>query len=178
MRNILLKVSAGIDHAVKWLGRVAAWMTLLMVLVTVLVVVLRYFFGIGWIWMQESVTWMHAAVFLMAAAYTLSRDEHVRVDIFYSRWSGRTRRIVDTAGVLLLLLPTCGWIIFAGLDYVASSWSVREASRETGGLPALYLLKTLIVVTPLLLALEGLALLGRRWCGGISEPRDGETVNR
>lgn len=163
MRSVLLKTSNLVDRAVVWLGRLVAWLTLLMVLVTVLVVILRYFFGIGWIWLQESVTWMHASVFLLAAAYTLSRDEHVRVDVFYSRWSTRTRRIVDTVGVALLLLPTCGWIIYAGLDYVASSWSVREASRETGGLPALFLLKTLIVLTPALLALEGLALVTRRW---------------
>jgi len=163
MRSILLKILALSDQAVIWLGRLVAWLTLLMVVVTVLVVVLRYSFGIGWVWLQESVTWMHATVFLLAAAYTLSRDEHVRVDIFYSRWSPRTRIIVDTVGFALLLLPTCGWIIYTGLDYVGSSWSVREASRETGGLPALYLLKTLIIVTPALLSLEGLALVARRW---------------
>jgi TRAP-type mannitol/chloroaromatic compound transport system permease small subunit len=161
--SLLTAALRGIDLAVIWVGRVVAWLTLLMVLVTVVVVVLRYFLGIGWIWLQESVTWMHATVFLLAAAYTLARDEHVRVDIFYSRWSPRTRAIVDTAGVVLLLLPTCAWIAYTAGDYVGGSWSVREASRETGGLPALYLLKTLIVLTPALLALEGPALLGRRW---------------
>jgi TRAP-type mannitol/chloroaromatic compound transport system permease small subunit len=154
---------SAIERTVTWLGRAAAWLTLVMVLVTAVVVVLRYFFGIGWIWLQESVTWMHATVFLLAAAYTLARDEHVRVDIFYSRLGPRGRAVVDTAGVLLLLLPTCAWIAFTGMNYVVASWAVGEASRETGGLPGLYLLKTLIVVTPVLLALEGLALLGRRW---------------
>lgn len=176
MRSVLLRLLALTDQAVVWLGRLVAWLTLLMVLVTVLVVVLRYFFGIGWIWLQESVTWMHAAVFLLAAAYTLSRDEHVRVDIFYSRWGPRTRKIVDTAGVGLLLLPTCGWIIYAGLDYVGSSWSVREASRETGGLPALYLLKTLIIVTPALLSLEGLALVARSWSETDGPPDTHESI--
>lgn len=143
-----------------------------MVLLTGLVVALRYVFDLGWIWMQELVTWMHAAVFMLAAAYTLSRDEHVRVDIFYRRLSARGRAVVDTAGVALLLLPTCGWILYTGLDYVTASWGMLESSRETGGMPGLFLLKTLIVVTPVLLALEGVAVAIRAWAP--SDPAMGE----
>ena len=75
-------------------GRLIAWFTLAMVLVTVVIVVMRYVFDAGFIWMQESVTWMHAAVFMVGAAYTLLHDEHVRVDIFYSKMSDRRRAIV------------------------------------------------------------------------------------
>ena len=152
-----------IDRIVCGLGRAVAWLCLAMVVMTVIVVVLRYFFDSGWIWMQESVTWMHGLVFMLAAAYTLSMDEHVRVDIFYSRLSPRGRAIVDTAGVVVLLLPTCLWIAISALDYVATSWSVRETSPEAGGLPGLYLLKTVIVVTPILLALEGIGFATRAW---------------
>ena len=106
---------------------------------------------------------MHAAVFLLAAGYTLARDEHVRVDIFFRRMSPRRQAIVDTAGVFLLLLPTCGWIAYSAWDYVVSSWQVNESSLETGGMPGLFLLKTLIIVTPALLLLEGLALVVLRW---------------
>jgi TRAP-type mannitol/chloroaromatic compound transport system permease small subunit len=134
-----------------------------MVLVAGVVVALRYFFGIGWIWLQETVTWMHGAVFMLAAAYTLSMDEHVRVDVLYRRMTPRRQAIVDTLGVLLLLLPTCGWILWSAWDYVASSWHFREASLETGGLPGLFLLKSLIVLGPVLLALEGVALVILRW---------------
>ena len=151
------------DRAVCWLGRTVAWLTLAMVLVTAAVVLLRYVFGVGWIWLQETVTWMHAAVFLLAAAYTLSRDEHVRVDIFFRGMSPRHQALVDSLGVLLLLLPTCGWIAWSAWDYVAASWQVRESSLETGGLPGLFLLKTLIVITPVLLALEGIGLVVLRW---------------
>jgi TRAP-type mannitol/chloroaromatic compound transport system permease small subunit len=144
-----------------------------MVLMTATVVVLRYFFDSGWIWMQESVTWMHGLVFMLAAAYTLSLDEHVRVDIFYSRLSPRHRIWIDSAGVILLLLPTCGWIFFSAWDYVLTSWSVHESSAEAGGLPGLYLLKTVILLTPLLLAIEGVALMILRWLrlGAAVQPR-------
>jgi TRAP-type mannitol/chloroaromatic compound transport system permease small subunit len=151
------------DAAVCWLGRIVAWLALAMVVVTGAVVLLRYVFDIGWIWLQEAVTWMHAAVFLLAAGYTLARDEHVRVDIFYRRMSPGRQAIVDTAGVLLLLLPTCVWITYSAWDYVLASWQVRESSLETGGMPGLFLLKTLIIVTPALLVLEGLALVVLRW---------------
>ncbi len=152
-----------VDRGVCWLGRAVSWLCLAMVLLTGFVVVLRYLFDQGWIWMQELVTWMHAAVFMLAAAYTLSRDEHVRVDIFYRKLSPRGRAVVDTAGVILLLLPTCGWILHTGIGYVTASWSMAEASRETGGMPGLFVLKTLIVITPVLLVLEGIAFVLRAW---------------
>jgi TRAP-type mannitol/chloroaromatic compound transport system permease small subunit len=152
-----------VDRLVCGLGRMVSWLTVIMVLITATVVVLRYVFGVGWIWLQETVTWMHATVFLLAAAYTLSRDEHVRVDIFYRGMSPRGQALVDSLGVLLLLLPTCLWIVFSAWDYVAASWQVRESSLETGGMPGLFLLKSLIIVTPVLLAIEGLALVVLRW---------------
>ena len=160
------------DRMVAWLGRGVAWLCLVMVLMTAVVVILRYFFDSGWIWMQESVVWMHGLVFMLAAAYTMSLDEHVRVDIFYRRLPPRKRLWIDTAGVVLLLLPTCGWIVVAAWDYVFASWSVHEASAEAGGLPGLFLLKSVILVTPLLLAFEGIALIILGWL------RVGETAPR
>ncbi len=172
-QNTLGRVADLVDQGVCWLGRAVSWLCLTMVLLTGLVVVLRYLFDQGWIWMQELVTWMHAAVFMLAAAYTLSHDEHVRVDIFYRKFSARGRAFVDTAGVILLLLPTCGWIFFTGVDYVSASWSMAEASRETGGMPGLFLLKTLIVITPVLLAVEGIAFVLRAWLALPDKPATG-----
>jgi len=146
-----------LDALIEWIGRAVAWLTLGMVLVTFLVVLLRYVFDLGWIAMQESVTYMHALVFMLGAAYTLKHDGHVRVDIFYRTFSPRTRAWVDLFGVLVLLLPTCGFILWVGWDYVASSWSVSEGSREAGGLPGVFLLKGLILLMPALLILQGIA---------------------
>jgi TRAP-type mannitol/chloroaromatic compound transport system permease small subunit len=140
-------------------GNTIAWLTLAMVLVTFVVVVLRYAFDLGWIAMQESVTWMHAAVFMLGAAYTLKCDEHVRVDIFYRKLSSRRRAIVDLTGTLVFLLPMAGFLVIASWDYVSTSWAIREASREAGGLPFPFvpILKSLIPATAVMLVLQGIA---------------------
>lgn len=138
------------------LGRAVSWLTLAMVVLVFVIIVLRKVFGLGWIWMQESVTWMHAVIFMLAAAYTLKADEHVRVDIFYSRLSSRGKALVNLGGSLFLLLPLCVFITWSSWDYVAESWRVKESSWQSGGLPTLYLLKSIIPITAILLALQGI----------------------
>jgi TRAP-type mannitol/chloroaromatic compound transport system permease small subunit len=152
-----------INRLSEGIGRAVAWLTLIMVLVTVVVVVLRYLFDVGWIWMQESITWMHAAVFMLGAAYTLRRDEHVRVDIFYRQMSARRRALVGIAGTVLFLLPVCVFIGMSSWDYVTSSWVINEASREAGGLPYPFvpILKSLILITAVLVGLQACADLLR-----------------
>jgi TRAP-type mannitol/chloroaromatic compound transport system permease small subunit len=157
----MLEWSRRLGRVAEWTGRVVALFTLPMVAVTFVVVTLRYVFDIGWIWMQESVIWMHAAVFMLAAAYTLSRDEHVRVDVFYSKLTARGRALADVLGTVFLLMPMMIFLIVESLDYVSVSWSIREGSREAGGLPYPFvpMLKSLIPVTAGLLILQGLAAL-------------------
>lgn len=144
-------------------GRVISWLTLAMVLVTTVVVVMRYVFDAGRIWMQESVTWMHAAVFMVGASYTLLHEEHVRVDIFYRKMSDRRRAIVDLLGVVLFLLPMCGYLAMTAYDFAAVSWSINESSREPGGLPypMIPLLKSIVIVMPVAVALQGVSMLLR-----------------
>lgn len=140
-------------------GRLTAWLMVPMVAGTFVVVVLRYAFDVGWIWMQESVVWVHAAVFMLAAAYTLNRDEHVRVDIFYRGMSPRRKALVDLLGTVLFLMPVMIFLAVTSWDYVAVSWRIHEASREAGGMPYPFvpLLKTLIPLTSGLLLLQGAA---------------------
>jgi TRAP-type mannitol/chloroaromatic compound transport system permease small subunit len=140
-------------------GNLIAWLTLAMVLVTFVVVVLRYAFDLGWIAMQESVTWMHAAVFMLGAAYTLKRDEHVRVDIFYRKLPGDRQALIDLVGTLIFLLPMALFLTVASWDYVSTSWTIREGSREAGGLPFPFVpvLKSLIPATSLMLIGQGIA---------------------
>lgn len=145
-----------------WIGRVVSWLTLLMVLTTFMVVVLRYAFDLGWIAMQESVTYMHAMVFMLGASYALKHEKHVRVDIFQQLFSVKTRAWIELLGVLLLLLPVMVFIIWMGWEYVADSWSVREGSREAGGLPGVYLLKSLIILMPVLMIVQATAILIRQ----------------
>ena len=124
-------------------GRAASWCALAIVLIGFAVVLLRYVLGLGSIWLQESILYAHAALFLLAAAWTLKEGGHVRVDVFYASASPRVKAWVDLLGVLLLLLPFCIAIIWFSWPYVARSWAILERSRETSGLPLVFLLKTL-----------------------------------
>jgi len=152
-----------IDRFSEATGVLVSWLTLVMILLTVVIVVMRYVFDAGLVWMQEALTWMHAAVFMLGAAYTLQRDEHVRVDIFYRGMDERRRAMVDAAGVLLFLLPLCGFVLVEAWPYVSASWAIKEISRDTGGLPypAIPLLKSVLLVMPMLVGLQGIALLIR-----------------
>lgn len=145
------------------IGKAASWLTLFMVVVTCIVVVMRYVFDAGLIWMQESIIWMHAVVFMVGAAYTLQQEEHVRVDVFYRVMSDRHRAWINLLGVLVFLWPLCLFLGIASVDFIAASFSLREASRESGGLPypLLPLLKTALLIMPLTVALQGLSMLLR-----------------
>jgi TRAP-type mannitol/chloroaromatic compound transport system permease small subunit len=152
-----------LDRISVFIGKTAAWLTLVMVIVTFVVVVMRYVFGIGLIWLQESIIWMHAFVFMMGAAYTLQQEEHVRVDIFYRNMSPQRKAWVDLIGIVLFLLPLCFFLAWKASDFVAVSWKLEEASRESGGLPypLIPLLKSILVVMPISVALQGISLLMR-----------------
>ena len=141
-------------------GRAAAWLTLFMVIVTFVVVVMRYIFDAGLIWVQESVVWMHAAVFMLGAAYTLQDEGHVRVDVFYRKMSDRGRAWVDLTGVIIFLLPLCLFLAWNSFEFVTHSWSMRETSRESGGLPypLVPMLKSIVLLMPVAVALQGLSL--------------------
>jgi TRAP-type mannitol/chloroaromatic compound transport system permease small subunit len=154
-------------------GQACAWLTLVMVLVTFLIVIMRYVFDLGWIWLQETVIWMHAAVFMLAAAYTLARNEHVRVDIFYKSMSARGQAIVNALGTLFFLIPVAVFLIWSSASYVAMTWRVEETSVEAGGLayPWVPVLKTFIPVMATLLLLQGIAILLRSITEFLSDER-------
>jgi TRAP-type mannitol/chloroaromatic compound transport system permease small subunit len=140
-------------------GKAVAWLTLLMVLLTFITVALRYGFNLGWIWLQESVTYLHAMVFMLAAAWALQTNEHVRVDIFYHAWTARKKALVDLLGTLLFLVPVCVFLLVIAWNYVAISWAVQEGSRSAGGLPFVYAQKTLILLLPALLLLQAIVTI-------------------
>ena len=155
------KFVQSVDVITDLLGKAVAWLTLLMVLLTFSIVVLRYGFNLGWIGMQESVLYFHGLVFMLGAAYTLKHDGHVRVDIFYQKYSPKQKALLNLFGSVMLLLPVCIFIFFISLNYVLSSWEIMESSPEAGGLPLVYLNKTLILVLAITLSLQGLAEITR-----------------
>ena len=155
---------SAVDGLNERVGRWVSWLTLAMVLLQFAIVLFRYFFGIGWIAAQEAIVYMHAAVFLGLAGYTLRHDGHVRVDIFYGSATPRGKARVDLFGSLFLLLPMAIAIFVLAWPYVMSSWRVLEGSPEGGnGIPAVFLLKTMILVFAVLVGLQGLSLIARSW---------------
>ena len=146
-----------IDRLISGIGRIAAWLILVVVLLQFALVVARYLFGLGSIWLSETVIYSHAAVFMLAAAWTLRAEGHVRVDIFYAEASNRTKALVDLVGAILLLLPFMLVLLWLSLPYTARSWAILERSQEASGLPLVFVLKTLIPVIAVLMALQGVA---------------------
>jgi len=155
--NCLAYVTDFIDRVTDNTGKIISWLTLFMVLLTFLIVVLRYGFNLGWIAMQESVLYFHGTVFMLGAAYTLKADGHVRVDIFYQHFSNKGKALVNLLGSLFLLLPVCIFIFYISFDYVATSWRIMEKSSEAGGLPFVYLSKSLLLLLAITLSLQGIS---------------------
>ncbi len=164
-----------IDRLNDWVGRTTAWLTLAMVLVTFSIVILRYLFDLGWIALQESVSYMHCLVFMLGISWTLKNDGHVRVDIFYQRCHPKKRALLDILGTVFLLIPVSIFIFYTSLDYVANSWEQLESSREAGGLPGVFLLKSLIPLTASLLFLQGISLICRSIIAFNTQEIKGET---
>ena len=153
----LNQIIRSIDRFMAFSGRVLAWFALLMALITSVVVVMRYGFATGSIALQESITYLHGCLFMLGAAYALYSGAHVRVDIFYRNFSEREKAWVNALGGIAFLLPLCAVVVAVSWGYVADAWAVRESSPEPGGIPFLYLLKTLLPLMAINLAVAGCA---------------------
>ena len=160
--NALKGFVHGVDALNEWIGRAVAWLTLGCVLTCFAVVVLRYVFDLGFPWLQELYVWQHAAVFMAGAGYTMLHRGHVNVDVVYGQMSPRRQAWVDVIGTLLFLFPWLAVIAYTSAPFVTSSWGIREGSSNADGMPALYLLKSLLWVFCALLFLQGVALIARR----------------
>ena len=166
-------LARAIDSLNEGIGVTVAWVALFMVLLEFVVVLMRYVFGVGSVRMQESIVYMHAIVFMVAAGYTLLHNGHVRCDVFYAAATPRRKAQVDLIGVFVFLLPMCAMIAWVAWPYVAAAWAVREGSPEGSlGIPGVYLLKSTILVFAGLVALQGLALGARSVLrlAGVDEP--------
>jgi TRAP-type mannitol/chloroaromatic compound transport system permease small subunit len=157
----MLTLADRLDALNRWTGRTVRWLALAMVLVQFVIVLMRYLFGISYIFASESVLYMHAALFMLGAGYTLLVDGHVRVDIFYARWSTRRRARLDAAGAVLLLLPSMLLLAWVTWPFVRNSWAILEGPLSVGGIPASFLLKTMIPLFCALLVVQALAGLAR-----------------
>jgi len=158
MLNVMTLLVRIIDEINEHVGRVASWLTVFMVLTVTVIVVLRYVFAIGFIWMQESYVWAHGMVFMLGAGYTLLHDGHVRIDLFYRSASKTYKDIVNIIGSVIFVLPVC-WIIFdKSINYVVRSFDLNESSAEAGGMPYLWILKSMIWAFAILLSMQAVSL--------------------
>ena len=157
MISLLQNGSVWIDRFSSWMASGIKWLSLAMVLTTLTVVVLRYGFSVGAIPLQEAVLYMHGLVFLLGIPNGIADNSHVRVDLLYSRYSQRTQRLVDLCGHVLFLVPLALFMLFITIPYVQASWRVLEGSPEVGGLPAVFLLKTLLPVAAVCMLLQGIS---------------------
>jgi TRAP-type mannitol/chloroaromatic compound transport system permease small subunit len=155
--GVLSTISTVIDAINKKLGEWVSYFTFVMAFLTFVIVILRYGFNLGWIAMQESVIYLHAAVFLLGSAYTLQQNGHVRVDVFYRGFSAKRQALVNLFGSLFLLLPVMIFITLVSWHYVLESWQTLESSMESGGLPFLYILKSFILLFSLSMLLQGIS---------------------
>ena len=155
--NILKNLSSTISYINKIAGFICAILVVLMSLNVFLVVVLRYLFGISFIWMQETYVWMHAYIFMLGAGYTYLNDDHVRIDIIYRSSSKFYKALVDSIGIIFLLFPFLYIIWNYSYPFVYKSWQMNEISREAGGLSMLYLLKLAILLFVVLLSIQAIA---------------------
>jgi len=158
---VAIRLIAVVDKVTDWTGRSIAWLLLVMVIITLVVVFMRYALDLGAIMLQESVTYLHALAFMLGIPYALKENAHVRVDLVYACLGPRARAAIDLAGHLLFLIPVSLCILVSSQSYVAASWRIFEGSAEVGGLPAVFLLKTLIPVMAVLLLVQGLAEIVR-----------------
>lgn len=160
----------GLESINEAAGRVAAWLTLGTVLLCFLVVVLRYGFAFGQVWMQELYVWFHALVFLIGAGYTLKHHGHVRVDVLYQRFSPRRRAWIEIIGTVVFLTPWMVVLWVYGLPFAVNAQTIGETSGQPGGMQALWLLKAAIPAFVVLIALQGIAIIGRAVLGLVGHP--------
>ena len=157
----MTRLADALDAINRWTGRAVRWLALAMVLVQFAVVVLRYVFGVSSIAVNESVLYMHAALFMLGAGYTLLVDQHVRVDIFYAKAPQRRQAQVDLFGHLVLLIPAMAALLYWSWPSVANAWAILEGPISVGGIPASFLLKSLIPAFCVLLIVQSLACILR-----------------
>lgn len=156
---VLAAIQGLIERLIGAMTKGLAWASVLLMLVTVLVVALRYGFNLGWIALQDSSLFLHGLVFMAGSAYTLQQDKHVRVDVFYRRFAPSTQAWINLLGCLTLLIPVVVFIAISSHSFIAMAWQTQESSPEAGGLPGFFLLKSYLWLFCALMLLQATAEL-------------------
>jgi|TARA_B110000240_G_C13445154_1_gene429968 TRAP-type mannitol/chloroaromatic compound transport system permease small subunit len=157
----LIRISSLFDKINEFVGKNISWFIILMVIVQLAIVMSRYIYGIGFLKLQELLIYLHGSLFTLAAGYTLLKDEHVRVDLIYREASQKYKSLINIFGSLIFLIPFCVLTFSTSLPYVKRSWKILEGSPETSGLNAVFILKTVLIIFPILLLLQSFSIIIR-----------------
>ena len=157
----LIKISSLFDKLNEFVGKNISWFIILMGIVQLAIVMSRYIYGIGFLKLQELLIYLHGSLFTLAAGYTLLKDEHVRVDLIYREASQKYKSLINIFGTLIFLIPFCLLTFSTSLPYVRRSWKILEGSPETSGLNAVFILKTVLIIFPILLLLQSFSIIIR-----------------
>jgi len=150
-----------IDGLSIYIGNIISWLTLIIVIITAFIVVLRYVFNLSPIWLQESLIWVHGIIFMCGSSYTLQNDSHVRVDVVYRKLDKKQKTLINLLGTILFIFPFCFFLFSESLEYVISSWQIKEVSRNSGGMiyPFIPILKTSLLIMPITIFLQGISIV-------------------
>ena len=159
MKSSLLKISSAIDRTIDQTGQLVSWISLILILLICVDVFMRYFLNTSKIWMVEMEWHLFSVLFLLGASYTLLHDKHVRVDLYYENYSHERKNIVNALGIITFVIPWCLIILTTSWDYAANSFSFSEGSPQPGGLPARYLVKSVIFLGFFLLLVQAISIL-------------------
>jgi len=157
----MIRFAERLDTINRQTGLLVRWLALFMVFLVFAIVLLRYVFGVSFIWLNESVLYLHGSLFMLGAGYTLLVDEHVRVDIFFAKARPRTQALINVFGHIFLLMPAMTVLLIYSWPSVRNSWAVLEGPVSVGGIPASFLLKSLIPAFCVLVMVQALACLIR-----------------
>ena len=160
MRWLALVINA-ICRLNQGLGYLFSWFSLGIVVVCFVVVVLRYFFSIGFVWMQDLYVWLNGMMFMGIAGYTLMQGHHVRVDIFYRPASVKRKALIDLVGSIIFIAPFVIVVTLYAIPFVARSWRLMEGSANFGGMPGLYVVKSFIILFAVVIGLQAIAMVLR-----------------
>ena len=150
LKNII-KILSVINNKI---GLISSFFILILIFLVSLSVILRYIFSIGFIWHQDLYIWTHAIFILLGISYTLKKDGHVRIDLFYKDFNKKQKKIINLIGVIIFGIPLTYLLLTNGLDYFIRSYNLNESSKESGGFPYIYILKFFIFFLGVLLFLE------------------------
>lgn len=144
--NLLLRIDAVCENAIVWVGRIAAWVAIFLVIVIIFDVVTRRFFVLGSTKLQELEWHIHAVLFMFCLGYGYIKDTHVRIDLVRERLSTKTKQWIELIGCLFFMIPYSFIIIFYGVDWWQRSFELNEMSASATGLPYRWIIKAVLPI--------------------------------